>query len=204
MTPPELAAVLKDAVLAGVGVASVTVAALGLSTWNRQLRGQAEFDVARALARATYSLRQELWICRVPLVRAREFPEGYVGAIRNDPLKEAEAWAYVYDQRWQPLSAAWQQFDSCTLEAEAVWGSAVRATTDKLRQCLGELRAAMESSVDNARSEGRTFRDDPDFGKTIRQVLHGTPTKAGNSFTERIDGAINAIEAMARPHLRRQ
>jgi hypothetical protein len=48
---------LKDIILAIAAIVTATVAALGLKKWCEELRGRADFDVARGLIRATYKVR---------------------------------------------------------------------------------------------------------------------------------------------------
>lgn len=49
MTPVEWVQILKDSLTAVAAVTGATVAVIGLKTWKRQLRGNAEYDVARRL-----------------------------------------------------------------------------------------------------------------------------------------------------------
>ena len=155
---PEIITAIKDVVLALAGATTAAVAIIGLKNWSRELRGRAAFETARALARATYKLRDELKICRSPLIRSAEFPEGYRAP---DPTKtpdeQAQAYAHVYSNRWNPVWSALQEFDTQTLEAEALWGKAIREKTDQLRACVRELNVAIEAVIDNERSGGEDF-----------------------------------------------
>jgi hypothetical protein len=95
MTPVEVVTIAKDTMLAGAGVATVTIAFFGLSTWNRQLRGQADFEAARTLAKATYKLREEIAVSRSRVIRVYEF---------GDPMTRrggdtGEEYARVYGER---------------------------------------------------------------------------------------------------------
>ena len=204
MTPLELATALKEAVLAGAACATVTIAYFGLSTWNRQLRGQADFDVARSLARAMYKLRDEVEIARVALVRASEFPPGYFeGSRSSKPASvEADAWAHVFTERWKPVAEAARDFEAATLEAEALWGAQVRERTQVMHACLRTLRTSMEAVVDNARSGGEDFKSDRDFGKEMRANVSARGD-GSDPLSQRIRTAIEGIEAVIRPHLRR-
>jgi hypothetical protein len=198
MTPAEIVAIAKDTILAGAGVATVTVAFLGLSTWNRQLRGQADFEAARALAKATYKLREEIAVSRSRLIRLYEF---------GDPVTRrggdtGEEYARVYVERWKPVSEALQNFDAAMLEAEALWGEQVRGALDKMHACLSTLSASMDAIVENARSGGEDFNSDPDFGRKMRRNVHASRDD-GDELSLEIEAAIAAIEGILRPHLRR-
>jgi hypothetical protein len=56
---PGLINVLKDVALGGAAIVTATVAVRGLRKWREELRGKANFDVARGLARAT-KLRDDI------------------------------------------------------------------------------------------------------------------------------------------------
>lgn len=90
---------IKDLLLGGAAVATASVAVAGLKRWRLELRGKADFEAARALARATYKLRDELAICRSPFVRGQEFPPSYYASPKRTAQEEKEGWAYVYENR---------------------------------------------------------------------------------------------------------
>lgn len=205
MTPVEIASILKDSVLAGAACATVTIAFLGLNTWNRQLRGHADFEAARSLAKALYSLRDEVQIARSALVRGDEFPPGYFEGPRSSkpPSDEAEAWVHVYSERLKPVGEAVREFDTATLEAEALWGQSVRDRARDLHGCLRTLRSGMEAVIENARSGGEDFKADREFGKQVRADISAR-SDGSDPLSQRIRVAIEAMETNIRPHLRRQ
>lgn len=200
MSITEIVALVRDAIVGAAAAVTATVAVIGLSNWNRELKGKATFDVARGLARSTYKLRDEIRNCRSPFLAASEFPEGS-GSGRS-PKEEAQRLAHVYGNRWKFVWEALQEFDTNTLEAEAIWGSEVRAKTDALRQCVRELRVAIDAMIQDAASGGEDFRSDREFGKEIRSKV-STASGAANELTQRIDAAIQGIESVVRPHLKR-
>lgn len=53
----QLVALAKDIVLMLAAVVGAYVALRGLSTWNRQLKGGAEYELTRRLLKCTYRLR---------------------------------------------------------------------------------------------------------------------------------------------------
>lgn len=198
----EILTLSKDAVIALAAAVTGTVAVVGLSNWNRELRGKASFEVARSLARATYKLRDELRHSRSPLLSASEFPEGYVGHLgQNSSRERADALAYVYGNRWKHVYEALESFDTNTLEAEAMWGEKIREKTDVLRQCVNELRGAIEAVIDDTAQDGQSFKSDQEFGKDMRSKV--STSSAENSLSQRIESAIAGIESVIRPHLKR-
>jgi hypothetical protein len=75
----------KDLAIAGAAVTTAIVAYRGLQKWREELRGKADFEVARGLVRATFKLRDEIQSCRSPLIRGAEYPQGYQTSNANQP-----------------------------------------------------------------------------------------------------------------------
>lgn len=204
MTPPELIVAIKDIVLALAAVVTATVAVKGLGTWNRQLRGTADFDVARGLARATYKVRDKLQACRSPLLSAHEFPPGYHDSEGNRlPEQDAKGYAFVYFNRWSPVWEAMQEFDVSVLEAEALWGEPIRDATDSLRKVVREVNVAIDAFLADAASSGEDFSSDREFGKRMRSIISALPTDSENELNKKLAAAVRAIDDQLRPHLQR-
>lgn len=204
MTPAEIIAAAKDIVLAIAAAVTASVAVRGLSTWNRELKGKAAFDVARALAKSAYKLRDELQSCRSPLIRSAEFPaEHHASGSKRTPEQEAQAYAHVYSNRWSPVWGALQKFDTHTLEAEALWGAGVREKTDQLRKVVREVNVAIEAVIANASSGGEDFSTDREFGKQMRSTVAAVPGDEKNEVNAKLAAAIRGVEDELRPHLQR-
>lgn len=205
MTWPEIITVVKDILLGLAAATTAMVAVLGLRRWRQELEGKAQFEVARNLIRATYKLRDEVRNCRSPFYSAYEFPEDYkgrLGAQQQAAEEEARAWIHIYKNRWAPVWTALQEFDSHTLEAEALWGSAIRNKTDAMRKCVRELNAAIDAVIRDKASGGEDFKD-REFGKEMRSTVAASADDEKNVLNQKIGAAIKGIEDEIRPHLRR-
>lgn len=200
----EIVTAIKDVVLAIAGAVTAVVAVRGLKTWSRQLRGTADFEVARKLAKATYKLRDEIQIYRSPLIRSGEFPEARADDGTMERRRQsAIAYGHIFSVRWEPVYAALQEFDTQTLEAESLWGTSVRAKTDELRRLLRVLRAATEAYIDNEQSGGANFNSDRDFGVKIRSEVFASLQAQDNELSNKLQSAVQAIEVELKPHLKR-
>ncbi|HVJ38192.1 MAG TPA: hypothetical protein VM687_10390 [Stenotrophomonas sp.] len=194
----------KDVLLGLAAIVTSSVAIIGLRRWRTELRGKADFEIARGLARATYKLRNELESYRAPFVRGGEFPDSYYQARTKTAQDEAQGWAHVYANRWRFVAAAVEEFDSHTLEAEALWGSMARKKAEALRECIGSLNAATEAVLSDKAQGGADFRADPEFGKRMRSDLSSSRSDTNNKLTASITVAVGDIEEMLRPHLARK
>lgn len=197
----EIITATKDIILIFAAIVTAHVAIKGIQSWSRELKGKADFEVARDLIRSTYKLRDELSYCRSPWIPLNEFPENY------DPTKrtatgEAEAYSFIYTNRWKPVASALQEFETQSLEAEALWGANFKPKTDELRQCARNLQVSIESLISNKANDGESFRSDPDFKKTVEYEVMEIQKKE-NPLTLKIYGAIKNIENEIRPIIRK-
>jgi hypothetical protein len=203
MNWPLIITAVKDVVLGLAAAVTACVAIAGLKRWRQELRGKADFEAARALARATYNLRDQIALCRSPFIRAHEFPATYQGDGKHSSEEEAEAWAHVYKARWEPVWKALQEFDTQSLEAEALWGESIRARTDALRACAKELSIGIEARIEDKASGGQNFASDKDFAKSIRATVSASGSDTTNKLSQKVVSAVAGIEEQLRPHLAR-
>ena len=201
----EIVNTVADVVVALAAAITACVAIYGVRSWARELHGRARFEAARSLAKAMYKLRDAIRIARTPLIVSSEFPDDYRSSIggRSNPDVDAKAYAHVFSTRWEPISAAYQEFDAQTLEAEALWGLPIRSKTDELRALVRKLRTAMEAFVSNSSSGGEDFRTDPKFGQQIRSQVFATTSDEKNELSKAISAAVESVEKELLPHLRR-
>ena len=193
----------KDVVLAAAGAVTAYVAVSGIKKWRNELEGKAGFESARSLARATYRLRDEVASFRSPLITNDEFPAHYFDNSKRSSQDETQAYAYVYKNRWSPVKAAVAEFDTQALEAEALWGSAIRIQTDALRVCVSELRSAIDAILGDKLSGGEDFKADREVGKLMRGRVHASPGSNENPLSQKINSAVKEIENSLRGHLGR-
>lgn len=94
----------KDITLAIAAIVGSYVGVNGLKTWERQLKGNAEYDLARRLLKRTYQWRDAVQQVRNPL--------GIGGA---------EA-SIEYQKRWDEVRNAKNELHIDLIEAEVIWG----------------------------------------------------------------------------------
>ena len=193
--------ILKDIVLSLSAAITAFVAYTGIEKWKKELTGKANFETARLLIKATYILRDKVESCRSQFISGNEFPETYNLLTTPTPQEEGEAYTYLYNKRWSPVSKAVQEFDTCALEAEALWGKNSKEQTDKLHQCIRELQVSIDAVISDKYSGGEDFRD-LDFRREMRANVSEIK-KNENPLTIKIKLAIENIETVIRPYLNR-
>ncbi|MBR8254338.1 hypothetical protein [Burkholderia ambifaria] len=201
-----LVSICKDIALAIAGAVTATVAWKGLNNWLRELRGRTRFDAALSLMRSAYALREAVANCRAPLIVSGEFPREYresrVVGSETRWAEEVRAYAHAFTARWSRIGAAMTEFETRSLEAEAIWGGDVRSLTRELVDCVVTLNAATESYMDDLRSEGENFKADREFARKVRSEVFASRGATDNELTNRITKALEALEKFSRPSLR--
>lgn len=204
MDAPTVITAAKDVVLAVSAAVTAWVAVTGINKWKQELGGKARFEVARALAKASYKLRDEIHSARSPLITGDEFPEGYFDNGRPSSSEKAAGLAHVYNNRWKPVRTAREEFEVAALEAEAFWGDDIRGKAHELGSCAYELYIAMEAAIEDAGAGGANFAADASFAKSMRETIHGSATSKTNPLSLRIAAVVAAIEDELKVHLGRK
>lgn len=199
----EYITAFKDIFLGIAAITTSIVAVIGLKNWSRELRGKADFEIARALIRSVYKLRDEIRYARSPWTSGSEFPEGYSSLPRDRTAQnEAEAWSYVFTNRWKNVADAAQEFEAQVLEAEALWGAEIKSKANELRSCATSLRVSMEAFVDNKAKDGEGFKSDKEFAKSVQADIWAIKEDE-NQLSIKIIKAVSDIESAVRPNLKR-
>src|SRR5258708_31563621 len=121
----QIVSVGKDIVVAGAAVVGAAVAVLGLNTWNRQLKGGAEYELARRLLKVTYRLRDAIKSVRHPVMWAAEMPAPPEDKAANMSHEERSYYgsSRTYQVRWQRVADVRTDLQTELLEAEVLWGT---------------------------------------------------------------------------------
>ena len=133
----EKMAFIKDFVTAIAAIVAACVAIIGLNTWQRQLKGTAEYDLAQRLLKAVYTLRQNIFDFIVPIKPKVMLTWGKIQELELD--RNANTWGYEYptpeteegilDAKWSSVQDALTDFDVVSNEAKVLWRDEV---TNKL------------------------------------------------------------------------
>lgn len=124
---------LVQEVVSVVGtLGALILGVVGLSTWRRQLKGTAEYEVAKKALLLTYQVQDAIRAVRAPMVwlRKEEVEAG----------RQLEEEQRVYDERMGELYKKWAELRTVALEAKVIWGSAAESSFNLLRDCIGKLR----------------------------------------------------------------
>lgn len=211
MSIPDIISAGKDVVLAIAGSLGAYVAFQGLNTWKRQLKGAFEYELARRLLKNTYRLRQAIAVVRNPFMSAQEMHDASQdsgGLSAEYEQRKRQAVGLAYEERWKKIAVAYNDLETDLLEAEAVWGIAVKNAFQPLYQSLMDLRRVMWLHIWSISShESLVTVEAPKAEEQAARMRVLYDTSEGfdkpDEFAAQVKRAIDDIEAILKPHLRR-
>lgn len=114
---------------------ALAIGALGLSTWNRQLRGASEYDTAKRAILLTYKVQQEIQNVRSPMM--------FLNKDEVEAGRRLEEEQRIYDERMRALYEKWTDLQAVRLEAKVIWGDRASDCFDQLQKVIGNLKSAI-------------------------------------------------------------
>lgn len=196
-------AVAKDVVLAGAAIVASYVGVRGLGTWQRQLRGNTEYQLAKSMLVSVYEVREAIASVRHPFMQYSREPDLPQERLKDLSQREREwhALSQAYQRRWDLIPAAKAKLDANLLEAEVVWGSDIRSRVTPLNRLIGELLVAVQGHLEARNPDGHYESPGPELVMKRHEILYamGEPDR----FKEQVDEVIRGIESGLRPHIAR-
>jgi hypothetical protein len=196
--------VLVDIAGAVAALGAVAAAWVGLSTWRQQLRGTAEYDLAKRILRAVLKMRNQISALRNVFIFPDEIEAAFadvgIQRDRDDPKYEARETELVYQRRWNFVLQARTDLDVELLEAEILWGTELDHARKLLTACITELWSAILRHVREKQDRG--FKESTEAWEKREAVLYqlsGDPLE--DPFAQRLNAAIVAFETALRPHI---
>lgn len=198
-----IASVAKDTILTAAAVVAGYVGLRGLSTWRRQLAGNAEYELAKSALTCLYKLRGVIGVVRNPFASYSQEPDLPAEQLKDMDAKQKEWYAYaqMYEKRWIPVVEAKSLLDVLLFEMEAVWGREAVAKFEPLNQIVAELQWAIQDHLEDR--DPRLSRQDYDAEeqKKQRAVLFRRGSKTPDEYNTRFEAAISDAEAVLKPYV---
>ena len=192
-------AVAKDLLTGVAATVAAGVAVVGLETWKRQLRGNANYELSRRLLRSAYKLREAIRSARAAILTTGEMAAAIKAAgldASSARVIDDQGEALAFQARWDKVVAAQIEFAAEVLEAEALWGPLIRERSEALGKCTEELRYALQQWV------GRTKRQiDLDRQERIMATIYEGYDDS-DEFSNRLKKTFESLEDIIRPHLK--
>lgn len=197
-------AAAKDIVVAFAAAAAAIFAYLGLSAWRKELKGKAEYQLAKDVLKSVYKVREAFKFVRNPIIYQYEYPEGmrdHHGHLKHE--HDYEGTAHVYEKRWEKMAEAFGELEEHHLAAQVEWGQEFQDVIVKVRSCRIELLVAIQQMLGRKKNPREVLSTSSEEKAEERSVLyHLGDNSEHDKFTRQIGEAINHFEKWLRPHVR--
>jgi hypothetical protein len=202
----DIVSAIAGVVVAAAAAATAFFAWRGVHAWRYQLKGQAEYELARAALSAAYRVRDAFNQVRSPFMSSGEQatalaevdPEANDLNPHSDEVR-ARSLAAGYQVRWRAVASALSDLDLARVESEAMWGVDAAGCFVDLRKCAGELNAALAMYLRREREADR-YAPPTDLDEQQFRVVYGGGD--ADEFGDRVKSAVGVVEAFFRPKLK--
>lgn len=140
---PLYVGIAKEIATIFVACVGAYVGLRGLHTWRRQIKGQSEHAVARAVLRGVYKWREAIAAARHPFISAAEME------VTDEQRQQGPAQAQLfkidkaYKSRWARVMEARDELRVDMFDARALWKEDLSQPFEKLEKLTGELYRAI-------------------------------------------------------------
>jgi hypothetical protein len=137
-------------ILVGLSAVSAAIFAyLGLSTWRKELKGKAEYQLAKEVLKSVYKVREAFKHVRNPAIYRYEYPDemtDHHGHLTQEHRYDGTV--HVYQERWKQMDKAFGELEEHHLEAQVEWGPEFQDVIKDLRSCRVELLIAIQQKLE--------------------------------------------------------
>ena len=205
MTCTEIVTLLKDLVLSGAAITGAVVAVKGLGTWQRQLKGQSEYELSRRILVSEFKYRDAINGVRHPAMWAYEMP--------SPPEEEAKTMSReqirfygtskAYQARWDKVQAERTTLYADLLEAEAIWGTELRELFKGVFDLEHELFTRIRHYVEliNPDTYEATKEAIRNICNEARDIMYDNLSEEPDEYKQDLISAIEEIEKYLKPKL---
>lgn len=204
MTCMEVISLIKDIAISGAAITGAIVAVKGLNTWNRQLKGQHEYELSRRILVSLYKFRDVLFAVRKPTVWPHEMESPPEGEQRSQEYIHYFGMTKAYQARWKKVVAEKTILYVDLLEGETIWGADLRTPLKKifdleteLFNCLGRYLQLLNPDITEESKEATQ-----NIHREKRDILYDQCSEELDDFTSEIFSAIEEVEQYLKPKLK--
>lgn len=203
----EFMSLAKDCILAVAAITGAVVAVKGLSTWKRQLRGQAEYELARRILVTLFKYRDVVNGVRHPAMWAYEMPSPSAEEAKGMSSEKIQFYgtSRAYQARWEKVSSVRSSLYADLLEGEAIWDGELKSLFKALFDLEHELFTSVRHylALINPETDGPSKEAIDKIVRAKREVMYDDLTEAGDDFKKEFRLGVEAIEKYLKPKLSR-
>lgn len=205
MTCTEIVTLLKDLVLSVAAITGAVVAVKGLGTWQRQLKGQSEYELSRRILVSVFKYRDAINGVRHPAMWAYEMPsppEEEAAKMSREQLRFYGT-SKVYQARWDKVQTERTTLYADLLEAEAIWGTESRELFEEVFNLEHELFTRIRHYVEliNPDTEEASKQAIRNIDKKNRDIMYSNLSDEPDEYKQDLISAIEKVEKYLKPKL---
>lgn len=206
MTYMETITTIKDIILAICAVVGACVAYRGLGTWQRQLKGQVEYDLSRRLLIGLFKYRDAINGVRNSITFSYEMPDPPEEQAKNmnqDQIKFYRL-AKAYGVKWDRVIEQKTLLYADRIEAEAIWGSDLNNLFNNIFKLENELFEQIRHYLEimnpdvSAPSKVASY----EYLNSKRDIKYDSSYYKTDDYKQDLITAIAEIESYLKPKLR--
>ena len=174
---------------------ALIIAAIGLRTWRRQLKGTAEYEVARRAVLLSYRVRDAIQAVRRPMLSLRK-EEVEAG-------RELQEEQRIYADRIDRLLERSAELRILTLEAKVIWGVEAEQCFEPLRQLIIDIQSQVWEHFwlkGAYATPGATVDNNPERVAANNRVVYFV--SEDDEFSQSINDAVRHVEIFFQRHIR--
>jgi hypothetical protein len=201
----EILSIIKEIVITGAAITGSIVAVKGLSTWQRQLKGQSEYDLSRRILVSLFKYRDAINGVRNPAMWADEMPsppEEKSKTMNSDQISFYGT-SNAYQARWDKVQEERTSLYADLLEAEAIWGTELndlfKVVFDLQHELFTRIRHYLILINPDLTEAKKTAIEKIDKNK--RDIIYDDLGEKPDEYKSNLIDAIKVIESYLKPKL---
>ena len=205
MTCTEIATLFKDIVLSGAAITGAVVAVKGLGTWQRQLKGQSEYELSRRILVTLFKYRDAINGVRHPAMWAYEMPTPSEDEAKSMSLEKIRFYgtSKAYQARWDKVQSERTSLYADLLEAEAIWGNELKDLFKNVFGLEHELFTRVRHYIEliNPDTDKESKEAISNIDKKGRDIMYDNLSDEPDEYKKDLISAIEKIEKYLKPKL---
>lgn len=200
----EISTLIKNLVLSGAATTGAIVAVKGLNTWNRQLKGQHEYELSRRILVSLFKFRDVIFFVRRPTIWPHEMESPPDEEKRSEEYIQYYGVTKAYQARWKQVHSEKTVLYADLLEAEAIWGIELRKPFKKIFGLEHELYNCLLRYLEllNPETTAESKETIQNIHRDKRDILYDQSDEELDDFTSEFFSAIEEVEQYLKPKLK--
>lgn len=192
--------VIKDIVLTLTAITGAIVAMKGLSTWKRQISGQANYNLSKSLLINLFKYRDIINSIRHPFMSGSELQQPSQEELAKMDEKQVRFYGThkAYEARWKRIAEVRAEIYANLIEAEALWGDEISKLWEEIAKKEHDLLIALRDCLEflNPDVDRRDKEYLKDEHRNVRRVVFssGNDDKFKSEFESKLDEMTSYIK----------